>query len=500
MLVSMVDSMKNTSSKFTSVHRLTEGKTSGAAYDTAWTARVMNEFGTPVFPECIKWLLENQHSDGSWGSHVLNYHDRLLSTLSTIIALKEINKRRYNNYIQKGETYIWENLKNLELDNTRLIGSELLFPSLMEEAYSLGLDLPYHIKVYQQEYQSKLEKIDQSLWYSPHTTLSFSFEFLGDSVDLDQITNIQLPNGSVATSPAATAFFLNHTHDETAFSYLKKVLSVTGDGSAMTVYPVEVFEYGWILYNFMLARLFFERYTDVCDFLSANIKDSGIGHSAQFPVCDADDTAVAYNVLYPGKYSLDYEVFDSYWTGQYYQTFQYELDYSVSTNIHILDFVQSCSEFPEREQVIENVVHFLKKNIHPQGLWIDKWHASPYYPTSHAVIALSDVAPFLAEKAVSWILETQNEDGTWGNTLEETALAAQALLHYHQRVDHIDTSVVSRALPHITHTVLPLTRKLPELWIGKVLYCPQHVVLSSLASASIMYNTSAWKLCSGWSV
>jgi halimadienyl-diphosphate synthase len=493
--------MENIASKFTSVHRLTEGKTSGAAYDTAWTARVLNEFGTPVFPECIKWLLENQHSDGSWGCQVLNYHDRLLSTLATIIALKEIDGRRYSNCIQKGETYIWENLKNLELDNTRLIGSELLFPSLMKEAHSLGLDLPYHIKVYQREYQLKLKKIDQSLWYSPLTTLSFSFEFLGDTVDLDKLAEIQLPNGSVATSPAATAFFLKHTHNENAFSYLKTVLSLTGDGSAMTVYPVEVFEYGWILYNFMLARLFFERYTDVCDFLAAHLKDQGIGHSAQFPVCDADDTAVVYKVLQPGKYSLDYQVFDLYWTGEYYQTFHYELDPSMSTNIHVLDFVQSCPEFPNKEQVTENIIHFLKKNIHPQGFWIDKWHVSPYYPTAHAVLALSDVAPSLAGKAVSWILETQNENGTWGgNTVEETAYAVQALLHYHQKVDHIDTSVVSDALPHITHEVLPLAGELPELWIGKVLYSPQHVVLSSLASASIMYNTSAWKLCSGWSV
>ena len=33
-----------------------ERKTSGTAYDTAWTARITDENGTPTFPECIKWF------------------------------------------------------------------------------------------------------------------------------------------------------------------------------------------------------------------------------------------------------------------------------------------------------------------------------------------------------------------------------------------------------------------------------------------------------------
>ena len=105
------------------------GKISSAAYDTAWVARVTDERGQTLFPECVKWLLEHQKPDGSWGCQIPHFHDRILSTLSVIMALKEIDEERYGSYIQKGETYIWENMKNLGLDDYKLIGSELLFPS-----------------------------------------------------------------------------------------------------------------------------------------------------------------------------------------------------------------------------------------------------------------------------------------------------------------------------------------------------------------------------------
>ena len=68
-----------------------ERKTSGTACDTAWTARITDENGTPTFPECIKWFLEHQKEDGSWGGQILKYLDRIISTLSALPALKVID-------------------------------------------------------------------------------------------------------------------------------------------------------------------------------------------------------------------------------------------------------------------------------------------------------------------------------------------------------------------------------------------------------------------------
>ncbi|MGD2250590.1 MAG: prenyltransferase/squalene oxidase repeat-containing protein [Candidatus Methanofastidiosia archaeon] len=468
--------------------KLQEGITSGVAYDTAWTARITDQRGNPLFPECVKWVLENQRPDGSWGSQILNYHDRVLSTLSAIMALKEINGK-YKQYIKRGEKYIWDNIKNLKLDNKRLIGSELLIPSLMEQAESMGLNLPYHVKIYQREYNAKLKKIDESMWYSPVTTLSFSLEFLGDAVDVERLQNAQLPNGSVATSPAATAFFLNHIRDAGAYDYIKKILSITRDGSVMTVYPIEVFEYGWTLYNLMLAGLYFERYTEICDFLYSHLRHSGLCWSAESPITSLDETAMACRVLCNMHYSIDFQFLNQYDNGDYYVTLASELDPSISTNIHVLDLARNCPEFPEREEAVEKLIHFLKKEMHPDGFWIDKWHVSPYYPTAHAVFALHDMEPRLAEKAISWICDSQNENGMWGKNgglLEETAHALQALAYYHCHVEPIDIERISEAVANLKYENFLPSIDLANLWIGKVLYSPIRVVWSSVASAHFM--------------
>ncbi|KYK36433.1 MAG: hypothetical protein HXS48_09625 [Theionarchaea archaeon] len=474
-----------------SVRQPYEGITSGVAYDTAWAARVTDQNGKPLFPECIRWLLENQKPDGSWGGQILNYHDRVMSTLSVIVALKEVGRGRYDSYIQEGEKYIWENVRNLGQDHCRFIGSELLFPSLMQQAESMGLDLPYHMKIYEREYQAKLSKIDESLWYSSVTPLSYSLEFLEGRVDLNLLANALLPNGSVAAAPAATAFFLRHENDARAIMYLRKILSITGDGSVMTVYPIEVFEYSWTIYNLMLAGLYFERYTEICNYLMSHLGHSGFGWSTESPIHDADETAIVYKVLYDLKYPVDVGVLEAYDTGDYFATYRSELDPSVSTNIHVLDFIKGCSEFPDREEIVERLVQFLRKEMAPAGFWKDKWHVSPFYPTCHAVFALWDVDTSLSEKAVSWILDAQNENGTWGNnggTLEETAYAVQALMHYHQKVDRIDTCEVSKALPYLGRVALTPQNAVPELWIGKVLYAPVNVTCSAISCAGFMLH------------
>lgn len=65
-----------------------------SSYDTAWVAMITSPASphSPLFPQCLNWLLANQHSDGSWGlpdRHPLLMNDALLSTLACILALKQ---------------------------------------------------------------------------------------------------------------------------------------------------------------------------------------------------------------------------------------------------------------------------------------------------------------------------------------------------------------------------------------------------------------------------
>jgi hypothetical protein len=105
---------------------------------------------TPNPPQALEWLIANQLPDGSWGDPVfIMYYDRILSTLSALVALKTWGAAPAA--IALGERFVRAHVERLALEAREMatIGFELVFPSLMETAEQLGLDLPYnylHVK------------------------------------------------------------------------------------------------------------------------------------------------------------------------------------------------------------------------------------------------------------------------------------------------------------------------------------------------------------------
>ncbi|KAK4269648.1 hypothetical protein QN277_022778 [Acacia crassicarpa] len=79
-----------------------------SAYDTAMVALVedVNGSGAPQFPESLKWIIDNQLPDGSWGDacKFLSY-DRLLCTLASVIALTRYNV--HPDKAHKGSFLMW---------------------------------------------------------------------------------------------------------------------------------------------------------------------------------------------------------------------------------------------------------------------------------------------------------------------------------------------------------------------------------------------------------
>jgi halimadienyl-diphosphate synthase len=478
-----------------SVNHPEEGRMNGVAYDTAWVARVSDKQGKPLFPECVKWLLENQKSDGSWGSYMEHAQDRVLSTLVSILALAEIDRERFEERIQHGEEYIWDHIDELGDEYRRLAGIELTFPTLMREAEEIELNLPFHKKKYEKEQKMKLEKIDESLWYRKATTLPYSLEFLGDDVDRERAAGLLSENGSVFNSPSTTAFVLKHTGMPSAYAYLCRTLMQTGDGSVMTVHPFEIFEISWIICNHIIGGLDVrEIYGKYYSFLLQSMSPKGVGASVYFPLPDADDTALVAKVLAHNGVFISPSVFESYDAGKYFLTYGFEeTESSVTTNVHILDFLKECGDFSQNLATRERILEFLQKEMIYPGYWIDKWHASAYYPTSHAVIALSHVDDSLASRAVGWVMETQKENGMWGyeeGTIEETAYAVQALLYYHMHVERIDLEPVAKAIPYIS---IMNMKECPEFWMAKGLYVPTNIVRSAVASAMNMYRIAVGK-------
>src|SRR5215472_8600902 len=68
---------------------------STSAYDTAMVATLRTHDDTaPLLPSAARWLVANQHPDGSWGGSVEAPHDRCVCTLAAVVALTEIDRAR----------------------------------------------------------------------------------------------------------------------------------------------------------------------------------------------------------------------------------------------------------------------------------------------------------------------------------------------------------------------------------------------------------------------
>jgi hypothetical protein len=115
-------------------------------YDIAWLARLRSDVdGHARWPDLIDWLLEHQHGDGSWGGRIVYYHERIVCTLVAAIALHQnAYHPRARKAVQRAERYLWHHLHLLKSDPFELVGFELIFPTLLQEAQRLGLDVPNH--------------------------------------------------------------------------------------------------------------------------------------------------------------------------------------------------------------------------------------------------------------------------------------------------------------------------------------------------------------------
>nr|AQT03468.1 levopimaradiene synthase [Ginkgo biloba] len=297
---------------------MSDGEISPSAYDTAWIARVsaIDGFARPQFPQALEWVLNNQLADGSWGEEsVFLAYDRVLNTLASVITLKAWNTG--NVHVQKGLDFIRKHAEEMvdEAENhTRPSKFDMVFPAMLNDAKSLGLNLPYELPVMKQiahKREAKLKEITIDVLHSVPTALLSSLEGLQDLVlDWRKILKLQSNDGSLLNSPAATACAFMHTGDKKCLEFLSFVLSRFGD-HVPCIYPVDLFERLWAVDT--VERLGIDRHfkteiKEALDYVYRYWDERGMGFARESPVADIGVTAMGLRLLRLHGYDVSSDV------------------------------------------------------------------------------------------------------------------------------------------------------------------------------------------------
>ncbi|CAN5175964.1 type B diterpene cyclase [soil metagenome] len=467
-------------------------------YDTCWVARLTTPDGTLAYPDLLEQLLERQQADGSWGGTIPYAHDRLLTTLAVVLLLARFGRRR-RDHAQRlaGERYIWRHARKLRHEEHRTVGFEMILPTLLSEAGELDVNLPYtQLRHYQRERTRKLSILPAKRLFEVRTSALFSLEAFAGEIDVEGATRLLLKDGSMATSPSATAFLLSQVPDWRArfpesVRYLEELL-LRYDAGLPPIAPCDVFVRAWSMYYLYHGNLLDghdELVKTNCEYLLGHWGSEGLGWSST-GLPESDDTAMTLLALCRAGYDIDGSCLLAYERDRHFAVLEHESDPSVSVNLHVLEALDTIPA-RERERVRDKILEYVLRARHNGAFWSDKWHVSPYYPTSRALMILPSYVPDDMEATVNWLLATQHASGAWGQyapTAEETALTLLALLQYHREVRSLPHERLHRAARYLIVDEAPFQEHYPELWFSKALYAPTVVVRSTILAALGLYR------------
>lgn len=465
---------------------------SPATYDTAWLAW--------LYPEARAWLIEAQYPDGSWGAELEYHHDRVVTTLAAInaIAAASTNKHELER-IERGLRYLEQAIPRLSQDVFETVGFELLTPALVDMGKTLGLKLDRIealIEPVKRIYEQKMALIPKELIYSPNVVVAHSLEFIGfEALDHSAIPQLRSMNGSIHNSPSATAFVEIGTGGSIEGRAYLDMLMSRYNGVAPGFAPFEIFEIVWVLYHISLnadLRALRPTVDPLVEFLAQVWTDKGVGFSVTF-VPDPDDASLAFRVLNKLGRVQDPSFLEIYEVGDHFQCFPLERNISLDVHIHIVDALKDSVDFPRRDDLLLKALNILGRDLTTEYI-VDKWHISPYYSTSHAIMALTGLSDNIIKKQINWLLKTQRRDGSWTHypnhpkaAIEETAYALMALMTVYEKRKNIPFDIIDRGFRYLERHYRT-AEELPAMWINKALYNPYHIVDSVILSAMYKYE------------
>ncbi|MFC8845226.1 MULTISPECIES: prenyltransferase/squalene oxidase repeat-containing protein [unclassified Micromonospora] len=310
--------------------------------------------------------------------------------------------------------------------------------------------------------------------------------------------------GTVGASPAATAAWLGAPDAgpgaAAAVAYLEDAARQQG-GPVPCATGITVFERAWALSTLSRAGMTLPVPPRLLAGLAATVGPAGTATAPGLPV-DADTTAVTLYALARLGRPIDPASLWGYDTGEHFCTWSGEDGASVTTNAHVLDafgwhLAHHAPADARLAAVTRRLTGWLADRQSSDGAWTDRWHASPYYATSCAVLALAGpgrgpAAVGAVTRAAGWVLAGQRADGSWGRwggTVEETAYAVQVL----RAAGPAASAGVDAALGRARRYLATMEGRdgAPALWHDKDLYRPVVIVRAAVAAARHLVRARA---------
>ncbi|KAJ4702652.1 Copalyl diphosphate synthase [Melia azedarach] len=404
-----------------------DGEISISPYDTAWVALIKDISGSgdsPQFPSCLEWIANNQLPDGSWGEKIFLAHDRLLNTLACVVALKSWNI--HQDKCEKGISFLKENISTLGNENEEhmTIGFEVAFPSLLELAQSLGIEVLDDFHVLQKIFamrNEKIKRVPREKMHSVPTSLLYSFEGMPD-LDWAKLLKLQFQDGSFLFSLSSTAYAFMQTKDENCLKYLTQVVQ-RFNGGVPCVYPVDMFEQLWAvdrLQRLGVSRYFRLEIKERMDYIYRYWSEEGIYAARNSPFSDIDDTSMGFRLLRLHGYDVSPDVFQQFEEGDEFFCFPGETSQqAVTLTFNLYRAIQVS--FPG-EKILEKARQFsekfLRKKLAANKL-LDKWVIAKDLPGE---VAYALEVPWYASlsriESRFYIDQYGGEDDVWiGKTL-----------------------------------------------------------------------------------
>ncbi|XP_058748669.1 ent-copalyl diphosphate synthase 1-like [Vicia villosa] len=356
-----------------------DGEISISAYDTAWVALVKSadDENKPQFPTSLQWIVDNQLADGSWGDELFVAHDRILNTLACVIALKSWNV--HPDMCDKGMEFFVDNLDKIQDENAEHmpIGFEVAFPSLLNIAKSLNIEVPEDSPILKEIFSmrdQKLKKIPRDVLHKVPTTLLHSLEGMQD-LDWNQLLQLQSQDGSFLFSPSSTAFAIMQTGDKNALNYLQKIVEKF-NGGVPNVFPVDLFEHIWAVDRLEclgVSRYFKQEIKDSMNYLSRYWTEKGICWARNSEVQDIDDTAMGFRLLRLHGHQVSPDVFKNFEKDGEFFCFAGQVNQAVTG---MFNLYRASQVMFKDEEILENARSFsgsyLTKKRFAKQLF-DKW-------------------------------------------------------------------------------------------------------------------------------